>query len=460
MIKAISGQEIINTVSNTLKTESAARSASFMESMERAVSRASGLATSSGGTIEDTNKTDARPQKDAYQTENTKTKDCDETAKNKTEQSEKKPEDAAKTDKKDKANPKDEENAKNEECVEEAAQTNPAIQCVQAELAQGIVQMSVEAPSQSEGTQQTLGEAVNAMESGNTALQAQAQAQAEQGTGMTLPDGANNAGTVEAGMAETVQNDQNQIDFVNEVMQDIDQTVASNEAERNEPVIEQANVEVNADAQQDAASSRVIDINKTQKTTKSENTELSQTNGTPINAAVTTGGAQRGEPDAVITVPSNELQAREIVQNTLLEQVESAVSQEKSELYIKFKPDVLGGMQIRLTMTQEGLHAQIRTSDAAMRSVIGAELSQLTESLRARGIEVVEMDVYYEQQTANNQFLDQRSGQWREQSGERQSGNQAALEAQRGEESGYEAAYSRMIPTDDEIGTGGVSYTA
>ena len=185
---------------------------------------------------------------------------------------------------------------------------------------------------------------------------------------------------------------QEQADFVEQVLNQID-AVVSNEAERTDPA------QLKALSQGEGlAGAQGYDIHK-----KNTGTQQLGQGATALNATAFSANAQA---DAVVTLPDSAAQARQVLAQTLLAQVESAVTAEKSELFIKFKPDVFGGMQIHLSMTQEGLRAQIRTSDPSVRGMIGAEMNQLTDSLRARGIEVVEMDVYYEQQTANNQFLD------------------------------------------------------
>ncbi|MDO5112373.1 MAG: flagellar hook-length control protein FliK [Clostridia bacterium] len=264
---------------------------------------------------------------------------------------------------------------------------------------------------------------------------------AVQNSGAVLVDEAAQTNTSSASDGNLVFVKQEQTDFVERVLGEID-TVVSNEAERTDPT--QLRVQPEGEAM---AGAQGYDIHKKQTGTE----QLGQPAATFHDGNAVLANAQ---PDAVVTLPADAAQARQVVAQTLLDQVESAVTAEKSELFIKFKPDVLGGMQIHLSMTQEGLRAQIRTSDASVRGMIGAEMNQLTDSLRARGIEVVEMDVYYEQQTANNQFLDQQSGRWQEQ--QQQSGGRRRVEQL--EESGYESMYERMIPTDEE--TQGVDYTA
>lgn len=259
-------------------------------------------------------------------------------------------------------------------------------------------------------------------------------------SGAVLVDEAAQANTASVSDGNVVLVKQEQTDFVERVLGEID-TVVSNEAERTDPT--QSKVQPLGD---DLAGAQGDNIDK-------KNTGTMQLGQAALRAENPI--LANAEPDAVVTLPAEAAEARQVVAQTLLDQVQSAVTAEKSELFIKFKPDVFGGMQIHLSMTQEGLRAQIRTSDASVRGMIGAEMNQLTDSLRARGIEVVEMDVYYEQQTANNQFLDQRSGGYQ---GRQQGGTRHDTRVEQLEESGYESVYERMIPTEEE--TPGVEYTA
>ncbi len=431
MIKAISTNQDIKAVTTTAKAaEASSQAASFMESIQQAISRANG---SIGGVSAARSEAQPLEQREIHNSKETLRKEekADPATGNE------RPEDAAETEKSGKDEPvKNEDNkTENEEPTDDA---EAAAQAAQAQDAQKAAIQNVSAQTEETTTQ--------------ASVQSQTVAQ--------LTEEAAPENTANAGKAETVQITKEQIDFIDKTLNEIETAVASNEAERNEPVLKgntasEMNPETEDGAAQDSGGSRVYNIDNIQKNGKTENASNTQHN-TAANTAVNAAGA---EPDAVVNLPSDAQQARQVVFDSVLSQVESAVSEEKSELYIKFKPDVFGGMQIRLTMTEEGLRAQIRTNDPAMRGMINSELAQLTETLRARGINVVEMDVYHEQQTANNQFMDQHgSGRW---SGEQsQNGGGHRYPVETFDEGGYEAAYARMIPTEDETGAGGVIYSA
>lgn len=273
------------------------------------------------------------------------------------------------------------------------------------------------------------------------------QAQSEQNSGVQLPEEA----ASKAGEAPAVS--QEQLDFVGKVLDEIKEQVVSNEAERTEPVIAQQTV---TETTEDDAATTGYDLHKLNKEEKTGGTSQSTPGAPAFHLSAETSNAPVADNTVVVELPENVQEARQAVFDNLLSQVESAVSEEKSELYIRFKPEVFGGMAIRLSMTEEGVRAQIRTSDPTMRGMISSEAAQLTDTLRARGIDIVEVDVMYEQ-TANNQFLDQRSGHWQGQ--QEQNGGGRTFTADTGEERSYESAYERMIPVTDE-NAAGVVYDA
>jgi flagellar hook-length control protein FliK len=90
--------------------------------------------------------------------------------------------------------------------------------------------------------------------------------------------------------------------------------------------------------------------------------------------------------------------------DALTEHLETAATNGQDELYIQLKPEVLGGLSVRLLMTDEGLHAQVRTSNQNLQAIMNAELSQLADALRDKGIQVAQLECVYEFMTGNEQF--------------------------------------------------------
>lgn len=150
-------------------------------------------------------------------------------------------------------------------------------------------------------------------------------------------------------------------------------------------------------------------------------------------------------------------EAQQALFEGIVEQVRSAVTQERSELFVQLKPDTLGGLSIRLVMTEEGLHAQVRTSNQHLQTLVSAEIQDLTASLRDKGIQIVQMDVVYDHM-AGNQHLSQQRQQFS--GGENQNGGtrrMRALDEVAG--TSYEAAYESMA-LESGIADEGVEYSA
>jgi flagellar hook-length control protein FliK len=147
---------------------------------------------------------------------------------------------------------------------------------------------------------------------------------------------------------------------------------------------------------------------------------------------------------------------RQPLLNGIVEQVETAVSRQQSELYVQLKPEVLGGLSIRLTLTEEGLNAQVRTSSQHLQSLINADVLQLEAALRDKGIQVVQMDVVYDQM-ANNQNLDQQRQQFT--GGQPQNGGRHIMSIAELPDGRFEQAYEGILPVDAGE-TQGVEYSA
>lgn len=154
--------------------------------------------------------------------------------------------------------------------------------------------------------------------------------------------------------------------------------------------------------------------------------------------------------------PLPEAEMAQTLQEGIFEQIQTAVNTGKDELFIQLKPETLGGLVIQLTMTEEGLKAQVRTGSENIQSLVNAQIAQLEDTLRAKDIPVVEMEVIYEQFTGNNPQGQQRQA-WQEQGG----GSPRSLFMQIEDTAGiYEAA---LANAPDEMGEGlgeGVIYSA
>lgn len=173
------------------------------------------------------------------------------------------------------------------------------------------------------------------------------------------------------------------------------------------------------------------------------------------------GVPQQQPPTGVVdlTAPEGGMlpapEARAALQNSLFEQVQSAVSTGKQELFVQLRPESLGGLVIHLSMTEEGIKAQVRTGSENIQHLVTSQIAQLEDALRARDIPVVQMDVIYDQ-TAGGGFLSQQRQAWQEGGGR---GRGPVLAAPIEETAGlYEAAYN---PAPEVAGVDeGVVYSA
>lgn len=85
----------------------------------------------------------------------------------------------------------------------------------------------------------------------------------------------------------------------------------------------------------------------------------------------------------------------------VVEQVKSTVTNEKSEFYLQLKPEHLGGLSILLSAEEKGVAAKLMTSNRDVQQVLQSDLTQLQAALREKGVNVVHMEVIYDQ-TANS----------------------------------------------------------
>lgn len=94
------------------------------------------------------------------------------------------------------------------------------------------------------------------------------------------------------------------------------------------------------------------------------------------------------------------------VAKTVLERIESAVKSDSKQLFIKLQPDFLGGIAMKLRMTEGGLVAKIVASNEQTQSILNTQVADLENSLREKGIPVASMEISY-----NNAMNDNMSRQ-------------------------------------------------
>lgn len=107
-------------------------------------------------------------------------------------------------------------------------------------------------------------------------------------------------------------------------------------------------------------------------------------------------GAQPLEAQNVAAPP----ESPEFILNRVVDQVRTAVTPDKTEFFIQLKPDHLGGLSIGLVAEDKGVVAKLMTSSQQVHNALQADMNQMVQMLRDKGINVVQMEVIYDQ-TAN-----------------------------------------------------------
>jgi flagellar hook-length control protein FliK len=140
----------------------------------------------------------------------------------------------------------------------------------------------------------------------------------------------------------------------------------------------------------------------------------------PVTAApMTAHVAQDGKVEFKLSMnelpPEQQAQVRQDVQTQIIEQVRSLVSQERTEFYLQLKPEYLGGLSILLSAGEKGVAAKLTTGSKDVQLMIQSDMSQIQEILRERGINVVQMEVVYDQMASTTGKQDTNDGQGWEQ---------------------------------------------
>jgi flagellar hook-length control protein FliK len=135
-----------------------------------------------------------------------------------------------------------------------------------------------------------------------------------------------------------------------------------------------------------------------------ENTDAAGMREEPKAQEMTTPSAYAGETKAVAqqedTVaevkPTPSAPAGEETVFRIVSRVAAAVQEGKSELHIQLRPEHLGGLEISLSMGEDGLSAKILTDRQSVHNMLAGDLPGLQEALREKGISVAHMEVAYE----------------------------------------------------------------
>lgn len=83
----------------------------------------------------------------------------------------------------------------------------------------------------------------------------------------------------------------------------------------------------------------------------------------------------------------------------IVDKVRTSAAEGKHDFDIQLKPEFLGKVNIKLTMESGSIKVQIKTNDSAVKGLVSENLVSLQNMLEDKGVNVSNIDVYYESQT-------------------------------------------------------------
>ncbi len=120
----------------------------------------------------------------------------------------------------------------------------------------------------------------------------------------------------------------------------------------------------------------------------------------PMTAQIAQDGKVEFKESMQELRPEQQFQLRQNVQSQIVDQVRSLVTKEKTEFFLQLKPEHLGGLSIMLAAGEKGLIAKLVTGSKDVHMMIQNDATQIQESLKERGINVVQMEVVYDQMSS------------------------------------------------------------
>jgi len=125
--------------------------------------------------------------------------------------------------------------------------------------------------------------------------------------------------------------------------------------------------------------------------------DAKETMAKPMTAHVADNGKVEFIKTPAPVAEAEPVQQKESVINQIVERVTTSVSKEKSEFYMQLKPEHLGGLSILLASDEKGLVAKLMTASKEVQSMIQNDMVAMQEALKAKGVNVVHMEVIYDQ---------------------------------------------------------------
>ena len=98
--------------------------------------------------------------------------------------------------------------------------------------------------------------------------------------------------------------------------------------------------------------------------------------------------------DHMVNLPD---EVKSAAMSNIAERISSMMQQGKQEVSIQMTPDFLGNLSIKLSMGREGLVAKLHTESLEAKNLINAQITQLVESLKDKGVKIVQMDVIHQE---------------------------------------------------------------
>ena len=113
-------------------------------------------------------------------------------------------------------------------------------------------------------------------------------------------------------------------------------------------------------------------------------------------------------------VPKAEQSAvqRNIV-TSIVDNITTATDKGTTEMVVQLKPEHLGGLAITLSMGDDGITAKMVTSQQSVQHMIQSQIGALQDTLNEKGIQVVHMEVIYDQSSSSTTSGNGgQNGQW------------------------------------------------
>lgn len=123
----------------------------------------------------------------------------------------------------------------------------------------------------------------------------------------------------------------------------------------------------------------------------------------PMTATVSKDGAVEFKQNVQPPLKPEAVQQDKSMLPRIVNQVKTNISADKTEFYVQLKPEHLGGLSILLASEERGLIAKLVTGNKEVQTMIQNDMLAMQEALREKGIQVVHMEVIYDQMaTATN----------------------------------------------------------